>query len=61
VGVTPLEPNPSLVCVIKINVTNIGDMTADVNVDMAVEVYDDVAIMTHLFIGQYQKWSMQFN
>jgi hypothetical protein len=23
--------------------------------DMAVEVYDDVAIMTHLFIGQYQK------
>jgi hypothetical protein len=49
----------------KINVTNIGDMTADVNVDMtadmAVEVYDDVAIMTHLFIGQYQKWSMQFN
>jgi hypothetical protein len=43
----------------KINVTNIGDMAADVNVDMtadmAVEVYDDVAIMTHLFIGQYQK------
>jgi hypothetical protein len=57
VGVTPPEPNPSLVCVMKINVTNIGDMTADVNVDMtadmAVEVYDDVAIMTHLFIGQY--------
>jgi hypothetical protein len=43
----------------KINVTNIGDMVADVNVDMtadmAVEVYDDVAIMTHFFIGQYQK------
>jgi hypothetical protein len=39
------------------------DMDANVDVDIATdldtnmddEVYDDVAIMTHLFIGQYQK------
>jgi hypothetical protein len=50
----------------KINITNVTDMTADVDVDMLVgmasdmdaEVYDDVTITTHLFMGQYQKWPM---
>jgi hypothetical protein len=39
------EPNPDLVYVTKINITNITDMTT--------VVYNDVA--THLFIDQYQK------
>jgi hypothetical protein len=46
--------------VIKINVTNVADLdvdtTADVDNDMDAEVFDDVAITTHLFMGQYQKW-----
>jgi hypothetical protein len=32
-----------------------ADVNVDMTADMAVEVYDDVAIMTHLLIGQYQK------
>jgi hypothetical protein len=44
----------------KINAINIADMATDVDVDMATnmyaEVYDDVAITAHLFMGQYQKW-----
>jgi hypothetical protein len=46
----------------KINITNIADMTTDVDVDMTIdmdtEVYDDVAITTHLVMGQYQKCPM---
>jgi hypothetical protein len=41
----------------QINVTNVADLTVDVDVDMVVnmaaEVYNDVT--THLFMGQYQK------
>jgi hypothetical protein len=46
--------------VTKINVTNIADvdinMDADVDSDTDVDMFHDVAIMTHLFMGQYQKW-----
>jgi hypothetical protein len=45
--------------VTKINVTNVidvdVDMAVDVDSDMDVDMLDDVAIKTHLFIGQYQK------
>jgi hypothetical protein len=37
----------------KINVTNITNMAIDVTAEMDVDVYDYVAIMTHLFMGQY--------
>jgi hypothetical protein len=46
--------------VTKINVTNVADvdvdMAVDVDNDMDMEVFDDVAITTHVFMGQYQKW-----
>jgi hypothetical protein len=40
--------------VIKINVTNITNMTTYMNIDIAMYHDDDVTIMTHLFIDQYQ-------
>jgi hypothetical protein len=44
----------------QINVTYIVDvyvdMAADVDNDMDVELFDDMAITTHLFMGQYQQW-----
>jgi hypothetical protein len=57
-------PNPGPVSVTKINITNIANVYDDIAVDMAThmdadmgnEVYDDVAITTHLFMSQYQKW-----
>jgi hypothetical protein len=50
----------------KINITNVADMVTDVDVNMAIDmaadmdtdVYDDVAITTQLFMGQYQKCPM---
>jgi hypothetical protein len=42
------------VSVIKINVTNITNMTTYMNIDIAMYHDDDVTIMTHLFIDQYQ-------
>jgi hypothetical protein len=58
--IEPVQPNLDPVSVIKINVTNVADLdvdtAADVDNDMDAEVFDDVAITTHLFMGQYQKW-----
>jgi hypothetical protein len=44
----------------KISITNVADvdvdMTANVDSDIDVDVFNDKAIMTHLFMGRYQKW-----
>jgi hypothetical protein len=54
-GLNP--PSPSPVSVTKINITNIVhvniDMAANVDSDITVEVFDDMAVTTHVFMGQY--------
>jgi hypothetical protein len=42
----------------KINAANVVhvniDMAANMDSDITVEVFDDIAITTHVFMGQYQ-------